>query len=538
MNLSVRRIDLLNVSVNNGGDCIRRILTEIEKKKETVLAQIDETFGGLKQALETRRAEIRSKVENLVDEKISVLKEQDASLSSLDPTTTHRLQADSTLIFQLHEEDHELSAIIPQFGKVTADSTYASESTISGPALFGMREGTSSTVYVQTCDKDGNPRKSGGDVVTARINTAYFKETTSIDLKDGRYAINITSVAMPENSEDANLTIHVNGEEMGGSPYQLTIQPPMDVTALGMDETVLGRESEFGKCELGAFNHPAAVCFDQYGRFVFVVDQSNNRLQIFDAETKGLSSIVGGNTRPSRGRHKFNNPFGVAQNETRLCVSDMLNHRIAVFEWNAKLCKATLLYHIGSEGTEPGQFNLPKGICLRGDTLYVCDSGNDRIQIFELGLLHARHCATFGKRGSETGQLSAPQGIALDNAGDIYVTDGGNNRICVYKGSDNYENTRSWGSPGCRRGQFRFPGAIFITDENIVFVADGGNSRIQVFNTDGEMIHRWGGKLKEAEDGVEEEPLWQGIKNPVGLSVSQKGSVAVADYGTSALYIY
>ena len=47
----------------------------------------------------------------------------------------------------------------------------------------------------------------------------------------------------------------------------------------------------------------------------------------------------------------------------------------------------TLIKSIGMTGTRPGQFNFPNGVQINnyGD-LYLCDSGNNRMQVFDLDL--------------------------------------------------------------------------------------------------------------------------------------------------------
>jgi tripartite motif-containing protein 2/3 len=44
-----------------------------------------------------------------------------------------------------------------------------------------------------------------------------------------------------------------------------------------------------------------------------------------------------------------------------------------------------LLFRFGQSGTQPGEFHAPKGICTDSkDRLYVMDSGNLRVQVFQI----------------------------------------------------------------------------------------------------------------------------------------------------------
>jgi DNA-binding beta-propeller fold protein YncE len=64
----------------------------------------------------------------------------------------------------------------------------------------------------------------------------------------------------------------------------------------------------------------------------------------------------------------------------RLFISDGYgNARILEYSADGKRVKVW-----GSAGTGPGQFNIPHGIAYDGNTLYVADRGNSRVQRFDL----------------------------------------------------------------------------------------------------------------------------------------------------------
>ena len=60
--------------------------------------------------------------------------------------------------------------------------------------------------------------------------------------------------------------------------------------------------------------------------------------------------------------------------------------------------------------------------------LLVCDSGNYRIQVFELS---GKFVAKFGTKGSGMGALNAPVSVAVLSDGKIVVSDFGNSRIQI-----------------------------------------------------------------------------------------------------------
>ena len=75
---------------------------------------------------------------------------------------------------------------------------------------------------------------------------------------------------------------------------------------------------------------------------------------------------------------ELNNPWNVTINNKHVYVADTHNHRIAIFTLEGQLVRT-----IGSEGSGPGQFNLPSAVAFSPDgDMYIADNSNHRIQVF------------------------------------------------------------------------------------------------------------------------------------------------------------
>lgn len=83
----------------------------------------------------------------------------------------------------------------------------------------------------------------------------------------------------------------------------------------------------------------------------------------------------------------------------------------------------------GSHGSKPGQFDFPTAVCIGAeDCIYVSDTRNDRVQMFDKGGQHKR---TYGPNLAQDIHLQAPRGLAIDkhrvliadSAGRIVVID-------------------------------------------------------------------------------------------------------------------
>ncbi|WP_230742746.1 OmpL47-type beta-barrel domain-containing protein [Methanooceanicella nereidis] len=96
----------------------------------------------------------------------------------------------------------------------------------------------------------------------------------------------------------------------------------------------------------------------------------------------------------------------------------------------------------------------------------------------------------FGVMGNGTGEFLLAMGIDIDQSNDhIYVADSYNNRIQVFDSDYNFVDT--WGMGGTEPGNFTRPFDLAINSSGYVYVADYGNKRVQVFSSDGSLVSAW-----------------------------------------------
>jgi sugar lactone lactonase YvrE len=148
--------------------------------------------------------------------------------------------------------------------------------------------------------------------------------------------------------------------------------------------------------------------------------------------------------------------------------------------------------------------DFPRDIAVENDTgrVFVADSDNDRIVVFESGQPGAGVLTTFGG-----GELSAPYGIAIDQSnGDVYVSDSGNNRIVRYTSDDGdpptYTPDAGYTSPASGSGaqeigSFASRLALDSTSGDLL-VADSGNLRVERFDSDGGFLDSFDGADSDA----------------------------------------
>jgi DNA-binding beta-propeller fold protein YncE len=139
----------------------------------------------------------------------------------------------------------------------------------------------------------------------------------------------------------------------------------------------------------------------------------------------------------------------------------------------------------GSQGSDPGQFDVPKAITLdRQGNVYVADWGNHRIQKFSPD---GAALGQFGTDGSGAGQIHLPSGVAVDRDGNMYVSDSDNWRMIKFAPDGTaVDQYPACGGPGdCNvldgtdPGQFFDSNGVAVDGQGNLYVADSGNHRVE-----------------------------------------------------------
>ncbi|GAB4539310.1 MAG: 6-bladed beta-propeller [Thermodesulfovibrionia bacterium] len=206
--------------------------------------------------------------------------------------------------------------------------------------------------------------------------------------------------------------------------------------------------------------------------YVYLTDSILKRLFVLDK--------MGGYVREIGGDDMFVRPAGVAVDGNRLYVVDTHRHQVLVFDKD----KGNLLFTIGRNGTDKGEFNFPTNVFVgRDGFLYIMDTLNFRVQIFNKD---GGFVSMFGKNGDGSGDFSKSKGIAVDSEGHIYVADA--HFDCVQIFDRDGRLLLIFGKTGTGDGEMSLPAGIFIDESDRVYVADSYNRRVQVFQYSKEDI--------------------------------------------------
>ncbi len=116
---------------------------------------------------------------------------------------------------------------------------------------------------------------------------------------------------------------------------------------------------------------------------------------------------------------------------------------------------------IGGLGLTPGSFNAPRAAVVAGERVFVLDSGNSRVQVFDLDGNFVR---VFGRFGRGRGELAYPGAMVADADGTIIVADTLNHRLVRYREDGTIVACITGGMNGPRALRVDVDGDLHVTD--------------------------------------------------------------------------
>jgi hypothetical protein len=234
---------------------------------------------------------------------------------------------------------------------------------------------------------------------------------------------------------------------------------------------------------------------------------------------EGAFSLVGFFGRPVAFLSRRLQPLAVAEEREEVSALEA-----SLSAWQGEQIDGTFVETIGAgQGSDPGQLDIPAGVAVNGDLVYVADGGNHRVCVFGRDKVFQRVIGS-GK-GSGDGELKGPRDIALH--GDrVYVADTNNNRVSVFHTDGSFEY-HIGGGKGSAEGQMDWPVGVVVADGK-VFVSERGNFRLSVFSLGGVFSHCIG-------SGRGSEP---GQLETVVRSAVSDGLVFVSDHANDRVSVF
>ena len=297
---------------------------------------------------------------------------------------------------------------------------------------------------------------------------------------------------------NCQLFVKVNGCLIGGKPMPVFVECPPKL--LGEPVSIINDIQHPGFLKVV---NDRMLCRTSSGSGICVIDINNTNKPplVFDMFPRG-------------GKIKMWNPdeMTVDSKLNFWFVSDTENGMVHKFTIDGRYVKSTDRTKV--------MLNRPNGLSVAGDgNVYVCDSNNHCIRIFNHDLLLLR---TFGSLGTAPGMFNWPDNIDFDSSGQFYVTEFINHRIQCFTS----DGQPKWcaGSHGDQPGELNCPNIMQIVGCNI-FITDCNG--VSVFTTSGQFVIRFACKCAESCGGCLD-----------GLAVDKDEFVFVADVHDNRIVMF
>ena len=259
---------------------------------------------------------------------------------------------------------------------------------------------------------------------------------------------------------------------------------------------VAGNRSDGVSKPTGMFRNPHSIAIHPETSNVYVCDKGNLRVQVF---TKSLDFLFDFSER-------MTSPFAMCISNNSVYVTQYTDNCLNEYTAEGKFLKS-----VGKWGNM--KFVIPRGVAASNDKnrIYVCDSGNNRIQCLNLNLTY----------NSVISDIPYPLDIKII-AEEIVVLTGGEHWIRYY----NY--THQLIRKIILRGVTN-PCRFCIDAEQNILMTDSKAHCVLIFTTKGELMHEFG----RVGTGRGE------FSTPRGIAVDSEYSIIVASkYPNYSLQIF
>jgi DNA-binding beta-propeller fold protein YncE len=172
------------------------------------------------------------------------------------------------------------------------------------------------------------------------------------------------------------------------------------------------------------YESPQGIAIDQKTNRLYLVDSPRNLVFVLDLRGKVLKRL--GKYHDGTGVGQFDDPTDIAVNRNRVYVLDNSGTRVQIMD---------------SECNFRGDFNLPRDRTpqtSRENGLGTDQGGNVYVGSFSSSVIRVysqdgRPLAWFGQSGRRVGEFTRPNGLWIDSANRLYVADSGNGRVQLFQ---------------------------------------------------------------------------------------------------------
>ena len=210
-----------------------------------------------------------------------------------------------------------------------------------------------------------------------------------------------------------------------------------------------GFSGDSGNATLAKLNHPTSIVIDDIGN-IFIADTANHRVRRVDNQIGNITTIAGNGMAAFSGdggaatNASLDSPTGLTLANNSLFIVDNSNRVRSVSLSSGIISTFAGSGKLGFKGdnktAKKASFQFPKFLATDRESLFIADTGNNRIRAINLTTGVIRTVAGdgvnayAGDNGVATkASLSAPTNIAIDKTGNLFISDQKNNVVRVIK---------------------------------------------------------------------------------------------------------
>ena len=300
-----------------------------------------------------KEREVREKereVENLRGE-VRVMERDNETLREVVQEREVRVKSEESQCLRLLLRDKDWTIHQLQQTQQFPPSSYTCM--VSGPGLQSATANRPTRVVVELSDSSGRPCSLKQNVTAELVlqstsqatptSRAQQPSATLAVISPSRYEVSYTAVRRGPHK----LNVRVNGSEINGSPFTLTVYP---------DPTQLGSPLRVVKDLKG----PYGIAFNSRDQKI-VNECDGDQVSVFDVGRRRVQTFGSRGDRPEEMKY----PAGIAVDDTdNIYVSS--EHKLQKFTSGGELIKC-----IGWRGSKEGEFDDPRGVTIHSNQVYV-----------------------------------------------------------------------------------------------------------------------------------------------------------------------
>ena len=465
---------------------------EIVAQQTLIANEIDQSFQKLYEVLDRRKQELLSEVESIGKQKLERLSTQEKTLS----TSSITIKSVTDLVEQIctNSTDEELMSTQQQLvGRINevVSNLPSEESSDLEPAeeadmklkvdcshilyelclanatvSVGVKDYTikfehpgsdnvdevkkTSKLSIEICGwlPNGKPaKKFDVQMIAAELTSKVDGSVTGITTHLNNHVCELDYVPLVRGQHE--LTISINNKQVKGGPFPVFVA--VSPTQLGKPiRTITGLANPWGI----AFSSAGEMLVTEYNGDIVKIGNNGERVAFVKRSVCNFRSITG---------------IAIDEDNSVYIAQCSAAGKLFKFDKNGQLLQTIIMKKL----------KQPRGLTISGKNLIVC--GYDQIQVYTRELTLVKQ---FGSRGSYSGELKEARNVAIDDVGNFYVCDSHNDRIQVFNSLGEFQRIFC---------QILHPLDLFIFNNQIYISSETSQSSIlSIFSTDGTFLSSFG----------------------------------------------